>query len=71
MLPVRIRPGTQIILLYAFIAQLAEQFICNEQVVGSIPTESSKYRGVEKWSSRKPHKLEIVKNGSNPTTATL
>lgn len=36
--PVRIRPWAQ----NAVLAQLAEQLICNEQVVGSIPADSSR-----------------------------
>lgn len=29
------------------------------------------YRGMEQWSARQAHNLEVVANGSNPTSATI
>ena len=45
--------------VYALLAQLVEQDICNIQVVGSSPTRSSKlYRGLEQRSARRAHIVE-------------
>ena len=50
--------------IYAGVAQLAEQLICNQQVTGSIPPAGTKYVGVEQLVACQPHKLKVA--GSSP-----
>ena len=61
------------LLVYADVAQLAEQLICNQQVIGSSPIIGlKKILYIAGWSSqeaRRAHNPKVV--GSNPTPATF
>ena len=52
-------------------AQLAEQLICNQQVIGSSPIISSKYGGVPEWPKGTDCKSVVYDfGGSNPPPST-
>ena len=56
---------------YADVAQLAEQLICNQQVIGSSPIIGLKIYNIAGWSSleaRRAHNPKVI--GSNPIPAT-
>ena len=54
-------------MFYADVAQLAEQLICNQQVVGSSPITSSKYGGFPEWPKGADCKSVASRfGGSNP-----
>ena len=53
-------------------AQLAEQLICNQQVIGSSPIIGFQFNNTAGWSSleaRRAHNPKVT--GSNPVPATL
>ena len=55
---------------YADVAQLAEQLICNQQVIGSSPIIGFQFNNTAGWSSleaRRAHNPKVV--GSNPAPA--
>ena len=53
-------------------AQLAEQLICNQQVIGSSPIASSKCGGVPEWPKGTDCKSVVVDfEGSNPSPTTI
>ncbi len=57
--------------IYAGVAQLAEQLICNQQVVGSIPITSSMYGQIpERPKGADCKSADSVYDGSNPSLPT-
>ena len=55
----------------SFIGSMAEQLTCNQQVVGSTPTWSSKYGGVPEWPKGADCKSVAIRfDGSNPSSPT-
>ena len=69
-------PSKVRILLHPFshadVAQLAEQLICNQQVIGSSPIIGLEFHIAAGWSSleaRRAHNPKVT--GSNPVPATM
>ena len=57
-------------MIYADVAQLAEQLICNQQVIGSSPIIGFQFNNTAGWSSleaRRAHNPKVT--GSNPVPA--
>lgn len=55
--------------MYALVAQLVEQYICNVKVVGSIPIQGSIILIAQPGSEQLFYKEKVV--GSNPTRNTI
>ena len=58
------------VVLHADVAQLAEQLICNQQVIGSSPIIGFQFNNTAGWSSleaRRAHNPKVT--GSNPVPA--